>query len=173
MKFAISSVVVFAGLFVAAAKLDAQIASGGQFTLVQTVTATGGGSMAGGAFAVDGTSGQSIAGQRAAAGLSSIHAGFWNGPPLSTTAAGVTVSGRVQTEYGSGIRNVRVTLVPATGPRREVVTGSFGYFQFEDVAVGETYILSVAAKRYQFAAPVRVITVTDEISGLDFTADPL
>jgi len=40
----------------------------------------------------------------------------------------------------------------------------------ENVLAGETYTAAVVSKRYQFAP--RTVTVSDELSGLDFVADP-
>ncbi|MDQ3490846.1 MAG: hypothetical protein M3449_07260 [Acidobacteriota bacterium] len=56
------------------------------------------------------------------------------------------------------------------GSTRTARSSSFGYYRFEDVAAGETYILSVSSKRYSFAP--RVVSALDELSDLDFTAEP-
>jgi len=90
--------------------------------------------------------------------------------PLAPTAAGATVAGRVLTASGSGIRNVVIRLTDSTGQSRTTRTGSFGYYSFEDVTVGQTYVVSLAAKRFTFANPTQVITVNDNIGDLDFTA---
>src|SRR5438445_2377704 len=78
----------------------AQVATGGQFTLDQSVIASGGGTSSSGAFTVEGTAGQPVAGQKASNSPFSVHAGFWNGEPLGPSAASVTVRGRVQTADG-------------------------------------------------------------------------
>ena len=87
---------------------------------------------------------------------------------LMPTAAQVSVSGRVITSGGSGLRNASVILTDANGNSRTVVTGSFGYFRFDAVPAGETYVVSVVSKRYQFAA--QVVTINEELSELNFTA---
>ena len=147
----------------------AQIASGGSFTLEKSVVANGGGTSAGGAFAVNGTSGQTAAGtQTNATGLSQ-KGGFWS-VLMAPTAAQVSIQGRVVNASGIGIRNVSVKLTDSGGVTRSVLTSSFGYFNLTDVAVGEIYILSVAAKKYEFDEPTRVLTVQDYVSGIVFTA---
>jgi len=81
------------------------------------------------------------------------------------TAANVTVAGRVLTAGGNGLRNAIVTLTDSNGTTRAAITSSFGYYQFDEIAAGQTYIVSVASKRYTFA-PL-TITVTDAITDLD------
>lgn len=90
---------------------------------------------------------------------------------MPPTAATVSVGGRILTAYGQGIRNTRVSLTDAAGNTRNVITGSFGYYHFDEVAAGQTVILSVAAKRYAFTNPTRLITVIDEIGDADFIAN--
>ena len=85
------------------------------------------------------------------------------------TAAGVSVSGRVQTSDGRGLRNAAVVLTDATGISRTVTTGAFGNYQFDDVQSGENYVIGVVSKRYRFAS--RVLSVTDQLNGVDFIGD--
>lgn len=85
------------------------------------------------------------------------------------TAAGVDVAGRVLTAEGAGLRNAIVTLTDSRGVTRTSRSSSFGNYSFEDVRVGETYILGVNSKRYVFTP--RTIQVLDEVTGLDITAD--
>jgi uncharacterized delta-60 repeat protein len=87
---------------------------------------------------------------------------------LAPSAAAVSVSGRVLTSDGSGLRDAKVMLTGGGGNSRPTSTGSFGYFRFDDVQSGETYVVSVASKRYQFSP--QVVTVNEELSELNFTA---
>jgi len=50
------------------------------------------------------------------------------------------------------------------------MTSSFGYYRFVNVAAGQTYVIAVTSKQYQFTP--RVIQVSDELTGIDFIADP-
>lgn len=94
---------------------------------------------------------------------------LWAGS-LAPTAAGVSISGRVTDGNGNGLRNAVVTLTDANGEPRSVRTSAFGYYRFDDVEVGETYIVNVRAKQFTFANPTQVITVNDNIDDLDFIA---
>ena len=93
----------------------------------------------------------------------------WSGAALVPTAAGVDVAGRVLTAEGAGLRNAIVTLTDSRGVTRTSRSSSFGNYRFEDVRVGETYILAVNSKRYVFTP--RTVQVLDEVTGLDMTAD--
>ncbi|MEQ1604782.1 MAG: Calx-beta domain-containing protein [Pyrinomonadaceae bacterium] len=85
---------------------------------------------------------------------------------ITTTAAGVRVSGRVTTAGGQALRNATVILTDSEGNRRTVTTGSFGIYTFDDVEAGQTYVVGVQAKRYRFAS--RVVNVTDSLADVDF-----
>lgn len=58
-----------------------------------------------------------------------------------TTAATVSISGRVATPKGKGLRGAQVTLIDANGEVRSAKIGINGYYRFSGVAAGETYIL--------------------------------
>jgi len=91
-------------------------------------------------------------------------------PQIVPTAAHVSVGGRVVTASGMGIGKAAVTLMSPDGQMRTVLTSPFGFYHFDDVEVGFTYVLSVAAKRYTFTNPTITTGVVDEITGLDFIA---
>ena len=144
--------------------------SGGNFTITQSVIASGGGQQsAGGTFSLDGTTGQPLAGENLTGGMFGVRGGFWV-PAFAPTAALVGVSGRVKTAPGKGIRNAIVNLTDATGAIRSTRTGTFGYFRFDDVPVGDTYIFSVSAKRYEFSQPTLIRTILEETDDLEFIA---
>ena len=88
------------------------------------------------------------------------------GIACTATAAGVQLSGRVMTPDGRGLRNARVTMTDQSGGTHTVTTSSFGYYEFNDVEAGQTYILSVTSRTYRFAA--RVLQVTDSLTDVDF-----
>jgi len=152
--------------------VSGQVASGGSYTLDQSVIANGGGTSVGGTLKIEGTTGQSVAGQQASKTPFSVHAGFWIPLQLGTTAASVGLSGRVTTTDGLGIRNARVTVVTGDGIKRVVVTGPFGYFAFDGLTAGDTCLVTVSARRFSFAEPTRVVSLTDAVSGLVFVAMP-
>jgi hypothetical protein len=97
----------------------------------------------------------------------------WGLEFLAPTAAQATISGRVLTSEGNPIRNARVTVAGNTLPEPlTMTTGSFGYFSFDGLTVGETYVVTVNSGRYTFTVPSRVITLVDNIFDADFIADP-
>lgn len=87
------------------------------------------------------------------------------------TAASVTVSGRARTASGKGILGVRISMTDQNGAVRYAMTNSFGFYRFENVPAGETYILSASRKGYSFSHPTRVLSVTEDTNGVDFVAE--
>jgi hypothetical protein len=150
--------------------VNAQVASGGQFILTQSVVATGGSSVSNGQFNVNGTAGQAVAGQKASISSVASHAGFWIPAELTPTAAHVTIVGRVMTTDGQGIRNVIVTMSGSSSQLRSVTTGIFGYFQFDYVEAGRIYIFSAMSRRFEFSQPSIVRSVNDSLDDVYFVA---
>ena len=95
--------------------------------------------------------------------------GIWEAT-ISPTAAGVSVSGRVTSGDGRGLRNASVTITDPHGANRNMITSARGYFQFDDVESGQTYLIAVRSRRFQFEP--RLINVTDNLTGIDFVATP-
>ena len=96
-----------------------------------------------------------------------------NPPPtviMAVTAAAVTISGRVLTSNGRGLRNAQVTMLQSDGSTSVAVTGIAGQFRFTNVPAGQSVILSVRSKLYQYAP--QLFTPNDDLSGLNFTAQP-
>ncbi len=166
------TIIIISAIIFVTADITAQ--TGGNFAITQSVIASGGGqNSAGGTFAVDGTIGQSGAGGAIGNTPFAVTSGFWNFSPLAPTAANVSVSGRIMTPNGSGIRNVRVTLTAPDGQTRTALTGTFGYYRFEEVAVGETYIISIFSKRFTFSRPTQVVAVFEAVADINFISDEL
>ncbi len=146
--------------------------TGGDFTITQSVIAGGGGqNAAGGTFSLDGTIGQTIAESVPSSGGSfTLRSGFWNSS-FTPTAAGVSLSGRVKVEgaSGKGIRNAQLTLTnAATGEVFSTRSGSFGAYRFDDVPVGQTYVLTISARRFSFVENTRIIALFEELTDVDF-----
>lgn len=87
---------------------------------------------------------------------------------LAPSAALVSVSGRILAPDGIGLRNARVVLTDSGGNTQSALTGSFGYFRFEEVPAGETIVISVISKRFQFQP--EVIFINENIEDLILTA---
>jgi len=88
----------------------------------------------------------------------------------STTAAIANLSGRVTNSNGRGIPRTLIKLTDGAGFVRTNYTGPFGYYNFPDVEVGQTFIVEVLAKRHSFKEPVRVLSFGDEVTSIDFIA---
>lgn len=86
------------------------------------------------------------------------------------TAASVNVAGRVLDSNGFGVRRAMVSLMSPNGEIRTVLTNQLGYYRFEDVAAGATYIFEVSSKRHTFAP--QVVNVTEDINNLNLIALP-
>jgi hypothetical protein len=63
-----------------------------------------------------------------------------------------------------------VTLTNSAGETHTLLTGAFGYYRFTDIPVGESYVISVAAKRFIFAPPVQTLILQEEQNDVNFTA---
>jgi glutamate synthase domain-containing protein 3 len=85
------------------------------------------------------------------------------------TAGEVAISGRILTAEGRGITNATVTVsggslsAPITA-----VTGRAGAYTLAGLTAGETYVVTVASRRFAFDEPARVVTLNDNLTGLDF-----
>lgn len=91
---------------------------------------------------------------------------------IMPTSAGVKVSGRVLTAASQGIRNATITVSGhSLKEPLMVTTGAFGAYSIEGLQAGETYVITVNSQRYTFAVPSRVVTLSDSIADLDFTAE--
>lgn len=90
-------------------------------------------------------------------------------PLIGPTAAGATISGRVLTQNGVGLKNAVVTITDSQGVVRRSMSSSLGYYQFDDVPTGANYVVNVASKRFQFTP--FVVALNDDITNRDIIAD--
>jgi subtilisin-like proprotein convertase family protein len=88
--------------------------------------------------------------------------------PFIPVAAHVSVGGIVTDSTGRPLPRVNVLLTDSQGNTRSVKSNNFGYFRFEDTAVGQSYTLNAQAKGYTFVP--QIVTVNDEIADLNLTA---
>jgi hypothetical protein len=96
----------------------------------------------------------------------------WTLAELTPTSAQVPISGRILTANGSGITNANIMLTDMNGNVRRAISGSFGYFTFENVTVGESYTITINSRRFIFMDPSRLITVGDDLDDITFVALP-
>ena len=107
------------------------------------------------------------------AGAGQIRGG-WGLEFLAPPTAQASISGRVTTADGIAIRSAEMVL---TGNSLEtplrVSTSSFGYFTFDGLQIGETYVLTVNSRRFTFFEPSRVISLTENGMNVEFIADQI
>ncbi len=87
---------------------------------------------------------------------------------LATTAANVTVSGRVFDDTGKGIK-ARVFFTDSSGNTVYTITDTFGHYSLE-LEAGQTYVAAVRTRQYRFTP--QVISVSDNVTSLDFVPEP-
>lgn len=84
----------------------------------------------------------------------------WRNDPVAT------VSGRVTSPDGRGLRNAAVSITDSQNVIRIVTTSSFGFYAFDSVLTGAAYTIRVSSRRYRFSS--MVIQVNDNLSNVDF-----
>lgn len=94
---------------------------------------------------------------------------FKNGT-TTITAAAADISGRVLTDNGRGISRAIVTVLDTnTLESRSVITNRFGYFSFQQMPVGDFYLISVKSKGYWFAGNNQGFGLTGDLTTIEFT----
>ncbi|MCY7376849.1 MAG: carboxypeptidase-like regulatory domain-containing protein, partial [Pyrinomonadaceae bacterium] len=94
----------------------------------------------------------------------------WWGKILAPTAALTPVGGRVMTAHKRSINGVRLTFTNQQGIGRTVRTNPAGYYRLDDLAAGETYIVSLYHKSYRFET--QVFSLNEELTEFNFVALP-
>ncbi len=89
-------------------------------------------------------------------------------PTPSPTPALLTISGRAITDAGAGLRALAVILTRDDGVVRNATTSSFGFFSFEGLESGRSYVVSVRSKRYRFAP--QIIQLSANVTDLQMIA---
>lgn len=91
-------------------------------------------------------------------------------PPTSAVAG---IGGKVVTGDGRGISGAVLTISGGNLiHQKTAITNPFGFYRFEGLEAGQTYIVTVGSKRYLFSTPTRSIELLDNINGYDFIAEP-
>ena len=86
------------------------------------------------------------------------------------TAASVSVGGIVLTGNGRGVANAFVYLTDSEGNTRATVTNPFGYYHFEGVEAGQSILIKVVSKQYQFSP--RLLNINDDLTEINFVSNP-
>ena len=105
-----------------------------------------------------------------------VGTGVFNGAThayaMVPVAVNVVLSGRVTTAGGLPIRNAILTISGGSIPDgTKAQTGSLGWFAFPGLQSGQTYTVTVSAKRNTFAQPSRMVTPQADVTTFDFVAE--
>jgi hypothetical protein len=88
-------------------------------------------------------------------------------------AASASIDGTITDSFGRGASKVLVRVTDLdNGETTFTITNPFGYYHIGDLQVGGNYIVRVSSKRYAFSPDSRIITLNEDVVGVDFTADP-
>ena len=103
----------------------------------------------------------------------SLSANYAGGSVSISTSRGVTVSGRVTSSDGRGVRGASVTIVDTEGLARTVTTSAFAYYTLDDVTAA-TYTISVASRQFRLHhAPSRLARTWRMLTLLDWNNFPI
>lgn len=90
-----------------------------------------------------------------------------------TTAAPASISGRVLNANAEGLAKVSVLIQNTrTLETKTAMTNSFGHYQFNDLTVGDLYVISVQNKKYTFTPNTQTVTLGSDVTNLDFLSAP-
>lgn len=161
------------GLLFLSGQARAQVMTGGSFQLMQTVIANGGEKSSGGTFSVEGTiAQQTVVEQNHINNPFSINSGFWSAQS-APAATGVVVSGRVINNRRRGEANVLVELSGGpSGTPQTTLTNTRGFFQFNNVEVGYSYIITVQRVNSAFAPSSETFHLQNNLDNLLFHLQP-
>jgi hypothetical protein len=86
--------------------------------------------------------------------------------------SGAYVMGRVTDFGGRSVRGAEVVLFSLDSDDvKRVVTNGFGYYRFQDLNLGESYLISVQHRRYLFVGGSTSFIVEGEPIQIDFQAE--
>lgn len=89
-----------------------------------------------------------------------------------TLAGDVVLGGRILTKSGAGLKGAMVTISGGDlAAPRTVTTSTFGHYIFDDLNAGQTYIVSVAARRYTFQTPAMAVSLEEDLAEVNFVAN--
>jgi len=83
---------------------------------------------------------------------------------IGETAATGSLTGRLVTADGQGLRNATVIATDTAGRQIRTLSSAFGAFRFNGMVQGQTYVIQVSSKRYKFQD--RTVTYTSSLTDL-------
>ena len=91
------------------------------------------------------------------------------GEALAPTVPFASIDGTVTNSNGDGIPQTIVVLSNSGGTVQTTLTNGFGNYEFDNIATGVTYTVTVSRKGYVFTPPSQMFTLTGDIGGINFT----
>ena len=99
------------------------------------------------------------------------HVTFCYDEAINPTASPAMVKGRIAAENGKPAARVFVTAINlSSGEYLQTQTNMFGRYTFENLVTGDDYLVTVSSPRYTFTPNNRIISLFENLSGLDFVA---
>lgn len=89
--------------------------------------------------------------------------------PAGPTSANASIEGRVISATGRVIPRARVSITGTDGIVRTTNSNQFGRFSFDELKVGETYVISATSKGFNFAP--QAVSVVENLKELALIAD--
>jgi hypothetical protein len=87
------------------------------------------------------------------------------------TSASVSIGGRVHYANGKPIARARISLTDSSGAVRYAFTNFYGFYRFDDIPAGETYIITASRRLIQFTQNTQVRFIGEDDLGIDFVAN--
>jgi hypothetical protein len=84
---------------------------------------------------------------------------------LAPTAGAVSIAGRIMTRDGRGVSGATVSVMDQNAVTFSVRTDSQGFYRFESVPGGQSYVLMVKSETFSFSP--QVLTAYADVSGLN------
>ncbi len=91
---------------------------------------------------------------------------------LGATAATSGVHGRAIGSNGRGISRAKIELTNTTTNATAIgYTNQLGYFNFQDLPVGDVYVIQIQHKRYTFEPSTQTFQLLEKLNELEFVAN--
>lgn len=89
---------------------------------------------------------------------------------LIPSSSGVSVSGTVKKPNGAPIGNLLMQLTESDGTVHSFRTSRTGAYRFDNIEAGQNVIVTVISPRIHFDPASKIVNLSDEVQGLDFTS---
>lgn len=88
------------------------------------------------------------------------------------SAANISISGRVTDSAGRAISGASLRLIDLAGTAHHARTNPFGYYRFNGMTAGGSYLIEVGAKNRHFDVSAIFLQPMDSLANIDFISTP-